>query len=747
MHLRGIYGKSLYRLLTWSAILTALILCIVTGWFLQQQSRSNYSYYLEQAARTQESASAVSSSIIVQSVGDCLKSPELARWADAGSLESFYFHAIDASQRLNTITTDLVQVEYELAATPLNPKAYNGIVTDMVLMPNQSMTSATYCQTHGLTKQQYLQIIDYFHNYEDPLFLPVYHPHTGELTSIQYILKEKRKQNPLLLFVTIPKKSIINDSLASGFFLHNSDRIFAYSDNSQKTADNSAFLYSTLLESGKDTSFRHPKFLDDQYFLVTEIGPLQCHLALWYPPLPLHLERMLLFGLIVFVIIACSLLFARLLSQKLYHPVKELIESAAPPPEQSGAAVDEFAVFRSNLEKITELGTLLNNTIEENNSLLSIQTYKELLFSQHIDPEYLSQFDNPDADYCVAIGETLRSEGDLGFQEISLQKSLAYDASLERDDLIYINLDYNRYALIVRTSSSEHARQVLNQLLRQMETLQGLENSDHRIVLSSIHNGLSQLHTCYQEALRILDFRYLHAKSRLISYEEISSIDAVTYSYPLQMENRLIQCAIDGKEEAIVIFENMIRENIRDKDLSKETLQNLIYAFIGTISRIFQEMKTVPEDFLGRKIDYRYLYNHWNDSAVFIEIKEILEEIIQTVKEKESSQDHELLEKMLHYIYENYQKDIMLIDLADYLNISPKYCGILFKQLSDNNFKDFLNRYRIEKSKEILSENPAIKIVDLSAMVGFNSSNSFIRVFNKYVGISPKAYQDRIRNQ
>ena len=89
----------------------------------------------------------------------------------------------------------------------------------------------------------------------------------------------------------------------------------------------------------------------------------------------------------------------------------------------------------------------------------------------------------------------------------------------------------------------------------------------------------------------------------------------------------------------------------------------------------------------------------------------------------------------------------MLADLADYLNISPKYCGILFKQLSDNNFKDFLNRYRIEKSKEILSENPAIKIVDLSALVGFNSSNSFIRVFNKYVGISPKAYQDRIRNQ
>ena len=54
---------------------------------------------------------------------------------------------------------------------------------------------------------------------------------------------------------------------------------------------------------------------------------------------------------------------------------------------------------------------------------------------------------------------------------------------------------------------------------------------------------------------------------------------------------------------------------------------------------------------------------------------------------------------MRGYIYQNYSDDIMLNDLADHLNISPKYCGILFKQLSDNNFKDFLNRYRIKICK------------------------------------------------
>lgn len=49
-------------------------------------------------------------------------------------------------------------------------------------------------------------------------------------------------------------------------------------------------------------------------------------------------------------------------------------------------------------------------------------------------------------------------------------------------------------------------------------------------------------------------------------------------------------------------------------------------------------------------------------------------------------------------------------------------------------------------AKEILRDDPSIKIVDLSAMVGFNSSNSFIRVFSKYEGITPGAYVDRIQH-
>ncbi len=82
----------------------------------------------------------------------------------------------------------------------------------------------------------------------------------------------------------------------------------------------------------------------------------------------------------------------------------------------------------------------------------------------------------------------------------------------------------------------------------------------------------------------------------------------------------------------------------------------------------------------------------------------------------------------------------MLIDIAENLSITPKYCSNLFKRLSNENFKNFLNEYRIEQAKIMLEKNNKIKVSELSVLVGFNSSNSFIRAFNRHTGMTPGTY-------
>ena len=99
---------------------------------------------------------------------------------------------------------------------------------------------------------------------------------------------------------------------------------------------------------------------------------------------------------------------------------------------------------------------------------------------------------------------------------------------------------------------------------------------------------------------------------------------------------------------------------------------------------------------------------------------------------------------MKEYIKDHYHENIMLIDLSEKFNLTPKYCSTLFKKFSNDTFKNYLNQMRIEKACRILEKNPGMKIQDLSEKVGFSSSNSFIRAFSRVMGITPGTYAENV---
>ena len=57
-------------------------------------------------------------------------------------------------------------------------------------------------------------------------------------------------------------------------------------------------------------------------------------------------------------------------------------------------------------------------------------------------------------------------------------------------------------------------------------------------------------------------------------------------------------------------------------------------------------------------------------------------------------------------------------------------------------FTDYLNQYRIAKAKPLLEKNE-LTISEVGEQVGFNSAQSFIRVFKKYEGETPGQYRTR----
>jgi len=91
------------------------------------------------------------------------------------------------------------------------------------------------------------------------------------------------------------------------------------------------------------------------------------------------------------------------------------------------------------------------------------------------------------------------------------------------------------------------------------------------------------------------------------------------------------------------------------------------------------------------------------------------------------------------------ESDLTLQKCAVVINITTQQLSEIINLHYKMNFNDFINSYRINDAKKILSENKSEAILEICYKVGFNSSSAFYRAFKKETGITPKEFEKNIR--
>lgn len=109
----------------------------------------------------------------------------------------------------------------------------------------------------------------------------------------------------------------------------------------------------------------------------------------------------------------------------------------------------------------------------------------------------------------------------------------------------------------------------------------------------------------------------------------------------------------------------------------------------------------------------------------------------------EDKEQGTLIGEITAYIGKHYIDDIALQDIAGFLGYSDVYFCKLFKQNFGKNFITYLNEYRMNKAKELLS-NPMINIKDVGQKVGYRDANYFTRLFKRIVGVTPSEYRIKV---
>ena len=86
--------------------------------------------------------------------------------------------------------------------------------------------------------------------------------------------------------------------------------------------------------------------------------------------------------------------------------------------------------------------------------------------------------------------------------------------------------------------------------------------------------------------------------------------------------------------------------------------------------------------------------------------------------------------------------DLNLPTVAEKLGISIHETSFLINDTTKDNFYNFINKYRVEEAKKLLTSSKieTLNILGIAYAAGFNSKTAFNTAFKKWVGVSPTNY-------
>ncbi|MDR3652345.1 MAG: AraC family transcriptional regulator [Paludibacter sp.] len=162
-----------------------------------------------------------------------------------------------------------------------------------------------------------------------------------------------------------------------------------------------------------------------------------------------------------------------------------------------------------------------------------------------------------------------------------------------------------------------------------------------------------------------------------------------------------------------IVFSRKTIESVKDRLKSLITIQNGFYSVIELLTILYE---------LSIDEDSRILCSN-------------------TFFSQDDSSESRRVQKVLRYLHDNYQKEIRLLDVANYVNMSEVSFSRFMKKRTGKNYIEYLNDLRLGiASRCLINSNKTI--AEISFECGFNNLSNFNRIFKKRKGYTPKEFRE-----
>jgi len=271
------------------------------------------------------------------------------------------------------------------------------------------------------------------------------------------------------------------------------------------------------------------------------------------------------------------------------------------------------------------------------------------------------------------------------------------------------------------------------------------ELKDFYTGISGLHYGLRELNDAYKEAVSARKVAFLTGRKSVEYIEERMG------RYSIKSEQEDIQNEInkdsmqaigqmigtDKIKNAVKQIEMLKYDTVRGK-YTVDSLKANIEILLDNIVKLYQNLLKIDEDII---VKFKNLLGYPDIESYFEDLTGWLININEEINTQFDDYKNKLkIQTAIKYIEENYDKDLNMAVVSNYISMNYSLFSYLFKQYTGNNFVNYLKDLRINEAKRLLKDTD-LRVNEVSQKVGYDNEKHFMKIFKNTCGVSPSEYR------
>ncbi|GAA0135156.1 hypothetical protein YSY43_19960 [Paenibacillus sp. YSY-4.3] len=463
--------------------------------------------------------------------------------------------------------------------------------------------------------------------------------------------------------------------------------------------------------------------------------------------------------------------------RKNYHPIKRLVEFAAGlfEPEERGP-MNEIEAIRYTLSGLSAVNSRLDEEVKETLPIMRDNMLLELVNGHFLTGEHMQReaakvgvsLDGARVTVAVISCDSETEETNLVLlycknRESQLPEGVRgyFFKSNYHHEIVFVcshGEDFSVQAYLARLQEELQVRSGWKTIIgigepgevvrtagySQTEGARRTEGQDQPERTCTYILDPNSAHVSYLQALRTVEQLRLRHTSPILSFAEIETSPSGTVSYFAELLQSL-ELAILKNEATLV--ESLIERIVCY--LSSEGLppHMLRSVYLNTASVIFNGLQRFRHDdqSLLRLTDAAFQPRYTLEQMTGI-LRESGAKLCEMIRETLPKGRTASREEILAVIEDKgMDPNCSLQLMADHFGMSVSNFSHHFKKEMGQNFKEYIDRLRIQRSVQLLRESEET-LESIAAQVGFTNTSSFIRSFKKIVGTTPGQYRTTHRS-